>query len=120
VQAMLNGMAELGDLHPLHVLKSESQTPLLTPTPFLEGSSTLTNEVGPPLAMPTLSPRLPKSHRPAALSLREIASEGSEALWLSPSHAFTQMAAVFTMRACRYGLHFGGDGQSVQVQCAES
>jgi hypothetical protein len=105
VQAMLNRLAEQGDLRPLQHRRLEGPATMF-------GTAFLTDASG-PLRSSGIS-RL-RGMRPAPLALPEEASTNEHAD-KTPCHAFMESAVVFTTHAIRYGMFFGDDGTSVTVR----
>lgn len=112
MQAMLNRLADTGDLKPLYRYRRDSSqtlfgSPFLTDTPgFLKGMNG--SRAG------QRSPG--QFQRPAQLILP--AEEGSTvcAPEKVPSRAFMDSAIIFTTHAIRYGQFFGDDGKTIMVR----
>lgn len=101
LQAMLNRLADDGDVTPLHRFQRESDSFNLS-TPFLSASA----------------PRFGGSGhlgRPPQLMLPED-SLASMTQAMSPTRALVESALAFTVQAIRYGMFYGDDGKSITVR----
>eukprot|EP00892_Ulva_mutabilis_P007162 jgi/Ulvmu1/4818/UM020_0103.1 len=99
-QAMLNRLAEDGDVTPLYRFQRETDSFGLS-TPFLSASAPRFGGSG-------------QLSRPPQLMLPED-SLASMTQAMSPTRALVEPALAFTVQAVRYGLFYGEDGKSITL-----